>query len=655
VIVTAGRSLAVALPKRFLLTCALILASLQWITSAASAIRATNSLEGGTPGVAISPANSGGASGTAFDAVKKSKGATLAFDEAQAAHGSRSMRLQTTSGATHVQWREAIGASDMVWGRVYVFLAVNPPSSLNLIRALNGTSPIATFRVTTRGTVQILDANNVVRAASSRGVGLGGWTRIEFFVDPATSTTGQAEVRLYAGDSASPFASSAASATNFGTALTTVRFGQTQGKTAREMWLDDLEVNSGGWPGPAGPPQPAQCSDGTDNDGDGLTDFPLDPGCSDASDNDETDAPPPPAAQCSDGTDNDGDGLTDFPLDPGCSDASDNDETDPVAANPGLVATAGDIACSPNDPNYAGNNRNFCQHRRTADLLADAEAVVTLGDHVYENGTLKLFNTSYDPSWGRHASKTYPALGNHEYHDPAGGAKGYFDYWTSKGRPTGGSGAGYYSWDLRTWHMIALNTSRGSNGTACQVGPSCAEGSPQNDWLEQDLAGVPSSSCVLAYWHHPLFNSGTDHGNEDTSAVRPLWEDLYAAGADIILTGHEHNYQRYVPLTPTGTPSADGITQFVVGTGGKNLDGFLTTPDSGLETGVSIHGVLKLQLDASSYSWSFVDIDGTVQDSGGPVACHGSTTNPVVSASSAATTQGGPEAVVSTRRLERSP
>lgn len=326
--------------------------------------------------------------------------------------------------------------------------------------------------------------------------------------------------------------------------------------------------------------------------------------------------------ECSDTLDNDGDGVIDFPDDPGCSDAQDNDETE-TAAGGVVVAAAGDIACDPNSPYFDGSNPGQCQHRLTDDLLEGSDAVLALGDLQYSNGSLAKFNASYDPSWGQTAAgKTYPTPGNHEYQDGRG-AQGYFDYWASKGRPTGGAGAGYYSFDLGAWHLISLNTSDGANEVPCEFGPPCAEGSPQNDWLEQDLATVPQSSCVLAYWHHPLFNSGGANGDNDTTPVKPFWDDLYAAGADLIVNGHEHNYQRYAPLTPEGVESTLGIRELISGGGGRNLTGILSAKDPGYEFGVRSFGMLKLELSADSYSWEFVNLSGNVLDSGGPVACHG--------------------------------
>lgn len=320
---------------------------------------------------------------------------------------------------------------------------------------------------------------------------------------------------------------------------------------------------------------------------------------------------PAPKPSCGDGIDNDGDGRIDFPADPGCTSATDTDETDAPTTGTKTLAAAGDIVCGPLTAGYGGSDPTECQHRATADLLSGADAVVPLGDLQYPDGTLGDFNQAYDPSWGRHAARTYPVPGNHEYHTP--GARGYFDYWSSKGRPTGVAGNGYYSFDLGSWHVIALNTSAG-----CTSGPPCAEGSPQNNWLETDLANT-TENCIVAYWHAPLFSSGV-HG--DSLNGKPFWIDLYAAGADLVLNGHEHNYQRYAKQTPTGQKASNGIRQFVVGTGGRQLTD-LGAPDPTLEVGNDTDfGVLKLTLESNSYSWRYVRVGGAVLDSGGPVACN---------------------------------
>jgi hypothetical protein len=352
-----------------------------------------------------------------------------------------------------------------------------------------------------------------------------------------------------------------------------------------------------------GGPPPA-CSDGTDNDSDGFTDYPADPGCMSATDTDETD--PPPAA-CADGIDNDADGFTDYPADPGCASAADTDETDEGSSH--LIAAAGDIACDPTMSTFDGSSPSTCQHRATAALLTGAEAVLPLGDLQYEDGTLDQFTVSYDPSWGPFAPTTYPAVGNHEYH--VVGAQGYFDYWASKGRPTGGVGAGFYSYDIGAWHLIALNSNCGS--------VRCIEGNVQNDFLEQDLAHT-TKPCILAYWHHPLFNSGS---TDVLAGPKAFWDDLYPAGADIVLNGHMHNYQRFGKQDPAGQATSNGVREFIVGTGGRSHGGTLNASYPNFQFGsTASFGVLKLQLGADSYSWEYVTIDGTVLDAGGPVSCN---------------------------------
>ena len=321
--------------------------------------------------------------------------------------------------------------------------------------------------------------------------------------------------------------------------------------------------------------------------------------------------PSAPEPLCADGLDNDGDGRTDFPTDPGCTSATDTDETDAPTSGTKMLAAAGDIVCGPLTADFDGADPTECQHRRTSELLAGADAVLPLGDLQYPDGALGDFNQAYDPTWGRYAAKTYPVPGNHEYH--IAGAQGYFDYWSSKGRPTGVSGNGYYSYDLGSWHVIALNTSAG-----CTSGPPCAEGSPQNDWLETDLANT-TENCIAAYWHSPLFSSGV-HGPSFNG--KPFWVDLYAAGTDIVLNGHEHNYQRYAKQTPSGQAASNGIREFVVGSGGKVLTA-LGVSDPNLEVGNDTDfGVLKLTLASNSYSWQYVGVTGAVLDSGGPVACN---------------------------------
>jgi hypothetical protein len=260
-----------------------------------------------------------------------------------------------------------------------------------------------------------------------------------------------------------------------------------------------------------------------------------------------------------------------------------------------VVVAAGDIV-----PTEAGG-----AHQRTSDqvLKIDPAAVLTLGDLQYPSGELKHFQRYYDTTWGRFKAITRPAPGNHEYETD--GASGYFTYFGSAARP---KGASYYSYDIGGWHLIALdsNIERGA-------------GSAQEQWLRSDLSAT-SKKCVLAYWHHPRFSSGKEHGNDDS--VDAFWDALYQARADLVLSGHEHNYERFGLQNPDAQADPRGLREFVVGSGGKDLYNFGSPePNSELRDD-DTYGVLKLTLHPSSYDWEFVTDSGIVTDSGGPVACH---------------------------------
>jgi len=211
-------------------------------------------------------------------------------------------------------------------------------------------------------------------------------------------------------------------------------------------------------------------------------------------------------------------------------------------------------------------------------------------------------------------SITYPAPGNHEYQ--TSGASGYYDYYNGVGVQTGRAGnrsGGYYSYDIGTWHMIALNSN-----DACTI-VSCAAGSAQETWLKADLA-AHTNYCTLAYWHHPSFNSGNG-GN--LSAMQPELQDLYDANADVILGGHAHDYERFAPQNPSGgLDNARGIRQFVVGTGGAGLTALGgRQPDSEVSDNAT-HGVLKLVLKENGYDWQFLPVAGSAFTDGGSAQCH---------------------------------
>jgi hypothetical protein len=268
-----------------------------------------------------------------------------------------------------------------------------------------------------------------------------------------------------------------------------------------------------------------------------------------------------------------------------------------------VLVGAGDIASCKN-PEGA---------RATAKLIEKIPGTVfAAGDLAYEQGSADDFKNCYDPAWGRFKDRTKPALGNHEYAEPT--ASAYFQYW---GAQAGPSGKGYYSYDLGAWHIVVLNT----NCDAKKLG-GCAAGSPQETWLKEDLA-QHSRACILAYGHHALFSSGVFKNHAVHPELKQLWEDLYAAHADLVLAGHEHSYERFAPQDPEGhADPEDGIREIVVGTGGRSHDliGF-ATPNSELRDWDTF-GVLKLTFSPGKYAWEFIPEEGgTFHDSGSGV-CH---------------------------------
>ena len=234
--------------------------------------------------------------------------------------------------------------------------------------------------------------------------------------------------------------------------------------------------------------------------------------------------------------------------------------------------------------------------------------MLALGDLQYEDGTWLKFTQSYEASWGRVKSITYPAPGNHEYDSPA--AAGYYDYF---GARAGDRAKGYYSFDLGAWHLIALNSE-------CSAVGGCGPGSPQLAWLIQDLRSHTSSACTLAFWHHPRFSSG-QHGSDAT--YHAFWQALYDHDADLVLVGHDHNYERFAPQTPLGVADpARGIRQFVVGTGGKTLRPFATVAANSEVRESATFGILKLTLHPTSYDWAFVPEAGRTFTDTGSGTCH---------------------------------
>ena len=234
----------------------------------------------------------------------------------------------------------------------------------------------------------------------------------------------------------------------------------------------------------------------------------------------------------------------------------------------------------------------------TAALLARIDGTVfAAGDNAYDSGSAAEYAQCYAPTWGYERARTRPTPGNHEYQSP--GAAPYFAYFGDNAGPVG---RGYYSYDLGAWHVLSLNSNVAADAS-----------SPQLAWLRADLAAHPTS-CALAYWHHPVFSSGT-HGNNPQMAE--VWRVLDSAGVDVVIVGHDHDYERFAPQNYLGIADTAGIREFVVGTGGAALRPFATVAANSEVRNSDALGVLKLTLHATSYDWEFVAQPGaTFRDSG---------------------------------------
>jgi hypothetical protein len=288
--------------------------------------------------------------------------------------------------------------------------------------------------------------------------------------------------------------------------------------------------------------------------------------------------------RCSGG--NAGTGSPTGPSIPGPS----NPNPNPTPSGPETFVGAGDIA-------ICGGNSEATARQ----LDGIGGTVFTLGDNAYSSGTRLDFQNCYEPTWGRHKSRTRPAPGNHDY--TTASAAPYFEYF---GANAGPPGLGYYSFDLGAWHIISLNSNVGTDA-----------GSSQAAWLRSDLAANASMRCTLAYWHHPLFSSSRN-GNNDY--MREFYRILYNANADLILAGHDHIYERFAPQDADGRPDATrGIRQFVVGTGGVPLYDFLA-PKPNSEVRLAVHGVMRLTLSSDRYQWDFLALSGPGDS--GATACH---------------------------------
>ena len=282
------------------------------------------------------------------------------------------------------------------------------------------------------------------------------------------------------------------------------------------------------------------------------------------------------------------DGLTS--ASPSAAQPSDAPSGDPV------LVGAGDIADCGLDSDSA-----------TAALLDTIDGTVfTAGDNAYPDGSPSQFRDCYGPTWGRHLARTRPAAGNHDW-----GTKdlaGYRRYFGAAAAPNGTS---WYSYDLGTWHIVVLDSN-------CPTPHGCGPTSDQGRWLTADL-GASTARCTMAIWHHPRFSSG-EHGNHTT--VAPFWQALYEAGADVIVNGHDHDYERFAPQDPDGRSDvARGLRQFVVGTGGAALRGFPSKAANSIVRASVAHGVIRLVLRPSRFEFRFITTTGAFSDSGS-AACH---------------------------------
>jgi len=289
--------------------------------------------------------------------------------------------------------------------------------------------------------------------------------------------------------------------------------------------------------------------------------------------------------------------------------AAAGDQTTEATGDPVIVA-AGDIACATaNATPEPDEGPAVCHQSATAKLIVALRpvAVLTLGDEQYPDATLDQFNSGYDKTWGAFKDITRPVPGNHEYHTPH--AAGYFGYF---GKAAGDPGMGYYSSDLPGWHLIALNAN-------CSAVGGCGPGSAEVQWLKKDLA-AHHAACTLAFWHQPRFSSAKHHSDPTYDA---FWRTLYTAHADVVLGGHDHDYERFAPQTPDAKADAAGITEFVVGTGGRSHYAFgATEPNSVVRNQVTF-GVLALTLHPHSFDWRFIPEAGSTFTDAGSARCHG--------------------------------
>ena len=282
----------------------------------------------------------------------------------------------------------------------------------------------------------------------------------------------------------------------------------------------------------------------------------------------------------------------------------------PTVVTDKVIAAAGDISTA----TLTG------PAKLTSDLIIslNPDGVLVLGDSQYNDGFASQYSQYFDKLWGRFKANIHPAPGHHDYYTDSTAA-GYYGYYgaaaNNSSQPNCTSSCeGYYSFDIGNWHIVALNTNHfnATSSAICAYVP-CDATSAQVTWLKQDLAAT-AKPCRLAFWSDPRWSSGTKHGSN--AALGAFWTALYAAHADLVLNGHEHNYERFAKQNPSGTADSAGIREIVSGTGGNGLYPFGTPLSNSQARDNATHGVLKLTLHSDSYNWDFLPADGTFTDTG---------------------------------------
>lgn len=276
-----------------------------------------------------------------------------------------------------------------------------------------------------------------------------------------------------------------------------------------------------------------------------------------------------------------------------------NESVTPPPPAPVTMLAVGDIAQCPTGAATSTSARTakLVQQFPTAPLLL-------LGDLAYNVGSIDEFRNCYDPNYGAFLSRSYPAPGNHEYGTPS--ADGYYTYFGARAGP---DKRGYYSFDIGSWHIVSLNSVI-----------DMARGSAQETWLRADLTANRDKRCTLAYWHYPRFSSGNVHSNNPVSS--DIWRTLSEFGADVVLVGHEHIYERFAPQDADGIAnSTRGIRQFVIGTGGASAYGIGTIKANSEVRSAGAYGIVKFQLGDGKYSWEFLPAEGSTFSDSGEASC----------------------------------